>query len=329
MIRAVSVLLLLLGCPAIAAADTEIRVATLAPPGSAWAKVMDAGNKRLVTETGGRVRMRIYFGGQQGDERDVVRKMKLGQLDGAALTAVGLGLIQPDILVLQLPYLFSSDRQIDHVRAVLGPDFARELEAAGYVLVSWGDVGWSYTYSTVKIDTREALAAAKVWQWIDDPIVREYFSIIGVNGVPLGLPDVLPALQTGAIQACYGPPLAAVALQWYSKIKYMTDRPSGYGVGAFVIRKEIFETLSAADREIMLVGGRETGAQLSALVRRDNERARSAMTKAGIETVHVSDVAQLALAAAGRVVWDRLAGKLYSKELLEKVLRTVADTPAP
>ncbi len=308
-------------------ANTELKIATLAPIGSSWAKIMQEGADRLAKETQGRVTIRYYFSGQQGDERDVVRKIKLGQLDGAALTAVGLGLIQPDVLVLQLPYLFTSDAQIDHVREKLGPDFEKEFDAAGFVLVAWGDVGWVYTYTTVQVTTLAEMAALKVWEWVDDPIVREYFGILGVNAVPLGVPEVLTGLQTGAVQAVYGPPLAAVALQWYSHVKYMTDRPAGYGIGALVIRKEALAPISPADRELMLRGGREVGRQLTESVRRDNGRAQKAMEKAGIIVVHVPDAAEMMFESAGKQVWDRLAGKLYSKELLAKVIKTVAETP--
>src|SRR5262249_26469361 len=152
-----------------------------------------------------------------GDERDVVRKMKLGQLDGAALSAIGLGLIQPQVLVLELPYLFTSDEQIDRVRMRLGPELEAGFERAGYVLVSWGDIGWGHTYFTAAITGPDDVARIKFWEWPDDPISREMFAVLGLNGVPLGLPDVLAALQTGTIQACAAPPLAAIALQWHTK----------------------------------------------------------------------------------------------------------------
>jgi TRAP-type transport system periplasmic protein len=319
------VLLSLLAAPA--AADVEIRIASLAPAGSSWAKTMSESSTVLEHETEGRVRLKFYFSGSQGDERDVVRKMKLDQLDGAALTAVGLGMIQPDLLVLELPYLFTSDAQVDHVRAKLGPDFEKELADAGYVLVSWGDVGWVHTYFTTEIRTPAELAALRFWEWTDDPISREMLEILGVNGVPLGLPDVLQALQTGTIQACAAPPLAAVALQWYPKLKYMTDRPPAYAIGALVIKKPVLDRLAPGDRERLLRGGRETGARLTAGVRRDNERAKNAMLRSGVVMVHIPDETQARLVAAGKQVWQRLAGKLYSKELLEKVIQAVAEAP--
>jgi TRAP-type C4-dicarboxylate transport system substrate-binding protein len=145
------------------------------------------------------------------------------------------------------------------------------------------------------------------------------------------LPDVLPALQTGAIQACAAPPLAAIALQWHSHLRFMTDRPPSYAVGAMVIRSDVLARLRPADRELLLTGGRALGAQLTASVRRDNERAVRAMVKEGIVVVHVPDDVQARLVAAGKEVRARLAGKLYSKDLLARIeaLTISGYTPPP
>src|SRR5687768_1051932 len=165
---ATAAVVLCLAAPALA--EEELKIATLAPHGSAWANIMSKGSTRVKGDTQGRVRLRYYFSGQQGDEKDVVRKMKLGHLDGAALTAVGLGLIQPDVLVMQLPFRFTSDKQVDHVRKELGPVFEKQFDEAGFVLLSWGDVGWVHMYSKEKIETRDQLLATKVWVRSDDPI---------------------------------------------------------------------------------------------------------------------------------------------------------------
>src|SRR5262249_25796432 len=126
----------------------EIKIATLAPSGSSWAKIMESSSARLERETAGRGKLRFYLNAAQGRQADLGRRIKLQQLDGAALSAVGLGMLDPEVLVLQLPYLFTTDAQIDRVRADIGPDLERGLEAAGVTLVAWGDVGWVATYFT-------------------------------------------------------------------------------------------------------------------------------------------------------------------------------------
>jgi TRAP-type transport system periplasmic protein len=318
---------LLVSAPALA---VEVKIATLAPDGSAWAKILVEGAKKIAERTAGRVTVKYYFAGSQGDERDVVRKMKLGQIDGAALTAVGLGLIKGEVRVLELPFLFKNDKELDYVRAKMAPDFERQFDEAGYVLLAWGDVGWTHLYSNAPVNTRADLNKTKMWAWTDDPIVRTFFKRLGVNGVPLGVPDVLTSLQTGTIDACYGSPLVAVALQWYTKVKFATDTPINYGIGALVLRKEVFAKLSAEDQAAVRQSGVEMNQKLMATVRKDNERAAKAMQRSGVQFVSVPTELVAELEREGQRVWDDLAGapgrdKLYSDELLAKVKKYVAE----
>jgi TRAP-type transport system periplasmic protein len=307
-------------------AQKELKVASLAPKGSAWAKALEKGGKVIEEGTQGRVKVKFFFSGAQGDERDVVRKMKLGQIDGSAITAVGMGLIKGDVLVLQLPFLFKNDKELDYVRDKMAPDFEKQFTDAGYVLLAWGDVGWTHLYSNVEVKTKAELMQTKMWAWTDDPIVRTFFKRLGVNGVPLGVPDVLPSLQTGLINACYGSPLVAVALQWYTKVKFATAQPINYAIGALVVRKETFAALSAEDQKIVRDAGVTIGVELKKQIRKDNERAKKAMEASGIKFVSTPDAFVGELEKEGKGVWDDLAGgKLYSTDLLTKVKGHLAD----
>ena len=304
----------------------EVKIASLAPEGSAWAKILAEGGKKIGERTAGRVTIKYFFSGSQGDERDVVRKMKLGQIDGSALTAVGLGLIKGDVRVLELPFLIKNNQELDYVRDKMAPDFEKQFADAGYVLIAWGDVGWTHYYSNREIKSKDDLKAVKMWAWTDDPIVRAFFKRMDINGVPLGVPDVLPALQTDTINACYGSPLAAVALQWYTKVKFATTQTITYSIGALIVRKEKFAEISPEDQKIMKEEGLALGQKLMATVRRDNERAANAMKKSGVTFVPTPPELSAELEKAGQGVWEDLSGgKLYSDELLAKVKRHLAD----
>jgi len=302
-------------------AGKEIKLATLAPKGSAWAKILEKGAKEIEVGTEGRVKIKYFFSGQQGDERDVVRKMTSGNLDGAALTAVGLGLIKGDVRVLELPFLFTNDQQVDYVRDAMKGDFEAQFDAAGYVLLAWGDVGWTHIYTNFEIKSKADLGKTKMWAWKDDPIVRALFKGLGMNGVPLGVPDVYPQLQTGGIDACYGSPLAAVALQWYTKVKFATKTPINYAIGALVVRKDVFNSFSAADQKVIRDASTKTGAELLKTVRKDNERAKKAMQKSGVTFVDTPAALVADLETEGKKVWGALVGTLYKKEFLEKVMK--------
>jgi TRAP-type C4-dicarboxylate transport system substrate-binding protein len=305
--------------PLAAQADVKIKIATLAPKGSSWAKQLEGWGADVEKKTNGRVTFQWFETGEQGDERDVVRKMKLGQVDGSAITAVGLGLIKPDVRVLELPFLFRTDAELDYVRDKMSGEFAKQFDDAGYVLIAWGDVGWTHLFSNTELKSRKDLQNTKMWAWTDDPIVRAYFKQLGVNGVPLGVPDVQTALQTGTINACYGSPLAMVALKWYTSVKYGTDKPITYAIGALVIRKEVFNKLSSDDQKAMTEVGKGLDKALREQVRKDNGRAKIAMERSGVKFVPAPAEMMADFEKEAEAVAEALAGNVFGRDLLQRV----------
>jgi TRAP-type transport system periplasmic protein len=321
--RRISLLVALLSsfAPSFAHAETiEMKIASLAPKNSSWARAMEKGAKEAETQTEGRLKLKYYLSGQQGDERDMIRKMASGSLDGAVVTAVGLGMIVPSVRVLELPTMFASVEELDYVRDAMTPIFEKLFAEQGYILVSWGDIGWVHTFSALEYKSADDLKKAKAWVWGDDPITRAMQKRLGINGVPLGVPAVLSGLQTGQIDTCYGSPLAVIALQWYTKVKYAADTPLSYAIGGFVIRKDVFDKLSAADQKAFLDGARKSSKEIIKGVRKDNDRAKKALVKAGIIFFAVPEATQKIFIAASEGVWKDLTGDLYSQDILDQVL---------
>ena len=307
--------------------STELKIASLAPAKSVWATILTKTGKEIEKQTDGRVTVTWFFTGQQGDEREAVRKMKLKELDGAAITATGLGLIKSDVRVLELPFMFETEKQLDYVREKMAPDFEAQFDSAGYVLLAWGDVGWSHLYSNIEVKTEADLKKLKIWAWTDDLIVKTLFSNMGIKGVPLGVPDVLPSLKTGAIDSCYGSPVAAVALQWFSKVKFATTMHLSYAIGAIVITKAAWNQISASDQEIIKKIAKATDAEMRKAVRKENKKAKKAMENAGIKFVETPADLQSKMEKEGKKVWNELAGKMYEKALLDKVKKYAAEAP--
>jgi TRAP-type C4-dicarboxylate transport system substrate-binding protein len=301
------------------------RIATLAPPGTPWMRILSRGAKELSEATGGRVKVDFYFGGTQGDERDMIRKIRLEQLDGAALTSVGLGLVYPGIRVLQLPFLFDSVEELDYVRERVWPYFQERFRERGFELREPSDVGWIHLFSQRAIKSSKDLREVKMWLWNDDPIASAMFERAGVDGVPLGVPDVLPSLKTGRIDGAYGSPLAAVALQWYTEITHVTSMRVSYGIGGMVMRAEVWTSTSEADRAAETRISQATGAKLTARIRKDNERALAAMKSSGVTVVETPPKLVAKFEADAKKVWEQLVGDVYSREELDMVLRYRAE----
>lgn len=312
----------LLGAPAPARADgAELRLATLAPGGSKWMEVLDAAAGEVKTKTNGRVSLKYFEGGSQGDERDFVRKIKLGQLDGAAITSVGLAMIDESIRVLELPTMFQTAEEVDYVADKMWPYFQKKFADKGFRLNDRGEVGWIYFLSKNKVESLADLKGQKLWMWGDDQLVGAMFKKVGVSGVPLGVPEVDAALTSGRINACYGSPLASVALQWYTKVKFMTSMPMSFAIGATVVSLESLKKLSAEDQATVAEIGSRSAKKLRKQIRKENINAQNLMGKKGITTVQTPQAMVDDFRKQGEQVWKELVGKVYSQAELDMVLK--------
>lgn len=306
---------------ATATGPVELRIATLAPSGSPWMAVLDKTAAEIKTQTGGRVTLKYFEGGQQGDERDFVRKIKLGQLDGAAVTAIGLSMIDESIRVLELPMMFASTEEVDYVTDKMWPYFQRKFEKKGFKLNDRGEVGWAYFLSKSKVASLADLKGLKLWQWGDDQLVGAMFKKLSLNGVPLGVPEVDSSLTSGRITACYGSPVAAVALQWYTKVKFMTSMPMSYGIGATVVSLETVKKISAEDQAKVQSIGKAGSKKLRKVIRKANDDAKATMIRKGVQVVPTPQALVDEFTKNALEVHKQLVGKIYSQDELDMVLK--------
>lgn len=271
--------------PAIAA--TAVKVATLAPDGSVWDKTLRTMGDRWRSETGGEVTLRLYPGGVAGDEPDIVRKMNIGQLHGAALTSGGLATIDPALGAFQLPMLFESYDELFHVLETLRPTIDQRLAERGYVLLSWGHGGWLHLFSTEPVRAVADLEKLKIFTWSGDDEMADRWRRNGFDPVPLAATDILTGLNTGMINALPTTPLAALSLQWFRHTPYMQDFGVAPLIGATVIHRRVWAKLSSAERDVMRAAAADAEATLRREVPDQDKRAITAMTSRGLKVVEV------------------------------------------
>jgi len=311
-----------LGGPSAQRAEAEgktvIRFATLAPSGSAFGKVMRAWGRSLTKETEGRVEMRMYSGGSQGDERDFIRKMRAGQMDAAGVTTVGLSQVVRPVLVLSAPGAIENYEELARVREKLNDRFAKMFEDAGFVLLAWSDAGKGRIMSTQPILKPADLQTARPWAWKDDPIFAEFLKVVGANAVRLGVPEVYAGLQTKMVDVVPASAIAAVALQWYTKLKYMSKDSFGIILGATMVKKDKFDQLSPEDQQVLRDTAVRAAKALDKVVRRDDAKAYDVLLKRGIELIDTSPH-RAEWDAAAKTTRDRLTGRIWSKSLLAEV----------
>lgn len=307
--------LALLDSPAL---SQTLKIATLAPDGTAWMREMRKSAETIKERTGGKVRFKFYPGGVMGSDKSVLRKMRVGQLQGGAIASGAFADIYPDSQTYGLPMLFSSYDEVDYVRSRMDGMIMEGFEQRGYVVFGIAESGFAYLMSRRPVLKVEDLKGMKVWVPEGDPISRTFFEAAGRSPIPLALSDVLTGLQTGLIETIGTPAIGAIALQWHTTVKYLMDIPVMYTYGMLAIDRRAFVRLKPEDQVIVREVLGETTVKLNKQNRKDNINAKKVLSNHGITFVRLSqdDLDQLRSIAAEAT--RRLADKkLYTPSVLE------------
>jgi TRAP-type C4-dicarboxylate transport system substrate-binding protein len=313
------VLPLTAGRPAHADGTWEIRMATIAPKASKAMRILRAWDISVQEKTHNRVKFRFYPGGMSGDERDVLRKMKVNQIDATSLTSVGLGQVVRSASVLQVPGLFKSYQELNAVRSSMDAEWKKSFDEAGYTLLGWFDIGFGRIFSQQAIARPSDLKKARPWVWRDDPVFPELMKIVGANGVALGLPEVFPALQTKMVDTVIASPTAALGLQWFTHLQHMTKQADIALVGATLINNQQFKSMPPDAQEVLRETGKQAHQKALELIAGEEQADYNTLKARGVKEVDTAPYA-----AEWTKSYDQLrthlTGKLFSKELLDRVI---------
>ncbi len=293
-------------------------IATLAPAGSVMARGLDAWNRELRSRTGGTLQFRFYTGGVQGDDAEVVQKIRTGRLDGGTVTATGLAAIHRPALIFQLPGMFLDYAQLDAARAALGPEIDRGIVGAGFRMLGWADVGHARLFSSQPVRSPEDLHGRRVWVRADDAILPAFATRAGATPVELGVPEVLGGLSTGRVDTFLAPPIVAIALQWTSHVAYVNEIPMSIVIGGTVLSEARFAELTPEQQTALT----ETGEQFHRLARRTSRRHEQesvdALASHGISVVETNYAAIEAWRRVGREIRQDVAAQIASPDLVAR-----------
>jgi TRAP-type transport system periplasmic protein len=281
-------ILLLLAAVLLCAAPAralDLKIATVAPEGSAWMKAMRAGGDTIRQRTDGRVNFKFYAGGVMGNDKSVLRKIRIGQLQGGAFTSGGLAEVYPDLGLYNLPLQFRSPAEVDYVRARLDPVLQQGLEAAGFVSFGLAEGGFALLMADVPVRSIDDMRGKKVWVPEGDTISYRVMESLGLAPVTLPLTDVMTGLQAGLINVIPASAIAAVAFQWYTRISYVTDTPLSYLYATLAIDRRAFSRLSAADQQVVREVMGRIYQEIDHQNRADDSAAKAAMRQQGVTFV--------------------------------------------
>lgn len=318
------------GAPATSAQGADrvprVKLATLAPKGTSFHQILQAMGEKWRQAPGGGVALTIFTDGTQGSEADMVRRMRLGQLQAALLTVSGLSEIEPSVTAIQnMPLMFRSLDELDYVRGKLQSDLESRFQAKGFVVLFWGDAGWVRFFSRQAALRPDDFQKLKMFTLAGNNNQIDLMKAAGWRPVPLEYTDTLTALQTGLIDAVPTTPFYALAGQFYGPTPHMLEINWAPLVGGAVIRKDAWESFPPATREFLLRAALDAGEQIKARSRAESEESVEAMKKRGLVVHTLPPQIEAEWRKTADAVYPKIRGTLVSAEMFDEVERLVGE----
>lgn len=297
-----------------------IKAASIIPKGTLWYNSLNKIAFKIRKKTNNKIRFKFFYGGVAGDERTIIRKARAGTLQMIVLTGIGMGMIVPELRLLEVPGVLRTNAQIDRVLRRSYSFFKRKYEKKGFVLVGMSEGGWVYLMSKKKIQSIQQLRGLKVWMPSGDKLVKTVMKELGIVPVPLGIESVMTQLQTGGLDAIYAPALAAVGYQWFREIKYVLNLQLVNLRGGTFLQKKFFDKLPKEFQKLLLDELKEEHFRMIPKIRRANQRAMKAILASGVKMVEPKPGEKEKLYKSGKNVIKRLKGKMFSGKTVKKIL---------
>ena len=288
-LRFCTTLLLLFSLAASAHAKTYVlKFATLMPTGTSWTKLLDTWVEEVEQKSEGRLKFKMYPGGVMGDEPDVLRKIRKGQLHGGMFTGYGIGRIYSPARVLEVPFMFKNTDESDYVRDQLMPELEAGFKQSGFELLGWPEVGFIHFFSKLPITSMDDIRKFKIWLWQGDPLGEAFFKAAAIDPVPLSIMDVYTQLSAkhGSIDTVYTSSFGAIALQWYTKLSYASHIPFTNAIGGLIVSNRFFDKLPPDLQQLLKETGKKLGDDIRMQAREENERSLAILEKNGIKFMY-------------------------------------------
>ena len=316
------------GLAGTARAQVPLKLATLAPDGSIWMQALNDAKAEIEAATAGAIRIRIYPGGIMGSEKDVLFKIKTGQLQGGGFMGYAIGNICPDASALMFPMVFRNYEEVDSTLETIRPLLDASARRNGFETMGWTEVGFSYAYGTKRIGSLPELRATKVWG-LDSPMLMELFAAGGIASIPANVTDVLTSLQTGALDSVFGPPTAAVAVQWHTRVRFYNAMRLTYAIGGVFLSSAGWNAIPPAHRDTVRAAFDKHCRLLTPKVRRSDAEALDFLGRQGVEPIAETPETRAEFEKIATVALAKIKGQVFSAEAWDALQAHLKSLRAP
>jgi len=300
-------------------AQTIIRLGTLVPKGSRWHDILLEMGEEWKKASGGKIELRIYPGGEQGDEPEMVQKLRIKKLQAVAISGAGLSGIEPGVSALQIPLMLNSWEELDYVRDHISARLEKGMAQRGFIVLNWGDAGSVHFFTKTPASHPDEIRKMRLCVLQGDNTTFELYKANGFHPVALAATDILTGLQTGLIEAFQSPPLLALGNQWFGGAKNMLDMSFARLVGATLISKDVWDKIPAPVQKSMLESSRKAGVELREEIRKAEAGSVPIMQQFGLNVIHpdAKTVAEWQSLAEG--IWPKFRGPVVPADLFDQV----------
>ena len=307
-------------------APVRVKLGTLIPRGTPPYQVLLEMREKWRQAPAGGVELVVYPDGNMGGEADMVRRMRVGQLQAAMLSVIGLSEIDKSVNALQnMPMMFRSLDEVEYVRDRMRPLLEKRLADRGFVALFWGDLGWVRFFSKEAAVHPAEFERMKLFTWAGDNEQVELMKALGFNPVPLETNDILPGLQTGLINAVDTAPLYALAGQFYGPCPHMLEINYAPLSGATVITKKAWDSIPPAAQQALLKAAAEAGAEVTKRSRAESEQAVEAMQKRGLTVHRTTPAVEAEWRALAAGVYPKIRGSMVPSDVFDEVQRLLQE----
>ena len=306
---------------ALAQRQTRINIGTVAPKGTPWHEILQEIDQAWRDISDGRIRLTIFTDGMQGDENEMLRKLRRGQLQAVGLSGAGLALAEPGVSALNIPMLISSYEELDYIRDRMAPTLEALLEEQNLIVLNWSDVGWVHFFTKERARTLDDIRQMKLFIYANDPDSEELYREFGFQPIPSEVTSLIPGLETGRVDAFDMPPLFALSGQSFGLAPYMIPVKWAPLVAATVIDKGTWEGLPPNLRPQLLEAARAAGERLRDDIRQLGEEAIATMQDYGLEVIEWTAELEQPWREEAEDAYSRLRGRLAPADLFDEAIR--------
>lgn len=318
--------LILLGTNVAADEPTIIRFGTVAPEGSAWAREGLAFARDVEQRTEGRVKVKVYFGGITGDEVQTIEQARRGRVDAIASGGMSCLALAPSLRVFRVPGLIRSRAEATYVNGRLQRAIDAEFLKSGFINLGELSIGPDMFFTKEPVRSMSDLQQQPLWVWDLDPVLAVTLPAMGLQPVPIALPNALHAFEAGRVNGFIAVPTAALAFQWSTQARYLSDLQLGILRGCVIVTTRAFDALSVDDQDALRAAGSKAVARLEEVGSASDEALLDGLfAKQGVTTVKASEEFRVELFAAAAAARAKIPERIVPHSLILQVLGMLAD----